>query len=498
MASVAAIAALLVVAFRLLIPEQFADPFVRHDDYLALRPEPDLYYWKTLAKGRWVTWLWTLREWPSDPILLWWIAIAVWCLGAAAVGVGMFRSDRLPVRAALAAVAVALMPQAADISTWYAATLPAALTVTTMALVACLAGPRIIYGAMLALVPVAVMAHSSYPLLVLLVAALAGDWRTRPRAWVELPLVFCASLALGILLMLVLNGTVHGHFGIKAASWIEESTTSPSAGLAERLSFTAIWLVRSLALMANGQPALGLLLSALALLGLALALWRAPRRALPVMSAAIVAFGIGAAPALLEGISTPSRATGYLWLIIVGSFALALAVLEARARQAIFVAGLIITALGAGTFWHSLYGQFLPPYQEMSRNLAARLTEASAGRPETIVIAGQIHGLPETEPLQFSIGLSFRLQRLTGAEPVLCTQQTTDELRYLNTGVEVATAEEYAGWARSRDLRQTLCETWGAAVDAMPPYPASGSARQLAPGVLGLRLPDTARSDAPP
>ena len=47
-------------------PSQVIDPFVKHDDYPALLLMPELYYWKTLAEGRWINYLWLLR-WAESP-----------------------------------------------------------------------------------------------------------------------------------------------------------------------------------------------------------------------------------------------------------------------------------------------------------------------------------------------------------------------------------------------------------------------------------------------
>lgn len=493
---VAIIAAVLLAGFCGLLPAQFADPFVRHDDWPAVLPAPELYYWKTLAKGRWVTWAWTLRPWPSDPTTLWWLYMGLWCTAASAIGVGLFRDDAGPWRALVTAATVAAMPQAADISTWYAATTPALAGVCAAALVGCLAGPRTVLWAVAGLVPLTLMAHSSYPLLILMTAALASDWRAMPRAWVLLPGVFVASLAAGIAAILLLNGAVHGVFRIHAEVWVEEGRAAAD-GASGRLAFAGVWLAQALRLMGGGLPALGPALLALAGLALALALARAPRRAAPVLSASALAFGLGLAPVLVDGIAVPFRATGHLWLIATGALALAVSVLAVRVRQAVFLVALGAAALASGQLWHGLYNGFLPPYQAMSRSLAERAIAAAQGPLARVLVVGQVHGLPDTEPLQYGYGLGFRLQALTGAKAALCTPQTTDLLRGAGAD-DAALARELAGWDAHRAGEADVCASHRAALMALPGYPAEGHAAAIAPGIVGLRLPDRRRADVPP
>lgn len=497
-ARIVVIAALLLVGFRLLLPAQFADPFVRHDDWLAMRPEPDLYYWKTLAKGRWVTWIWTLRPWPVEPVTVWWLYLATWCVGAAAIGVGLFRGERWGPGALLTAAAIAAMPQTADISTWYAATFPALLAVTAMALVGALGSPGVALRALFVLVPLGLMAHSSYPLMILMAAALAVDWSTRPRAWLTLPVAFLGALALGFAVIVALNWGVHGHLGIRAHAWMEESPARDLGSLLGNLGLAAGWLLRMLALMANGNALLGLALAGLAGLALGLALRAVPGRAAVVLGASVLAFGIGLAPTVLDGIDTPARATGQLWLIVTGAVALAAGHLASLSRRVIFLGTLAVMAAGGAIFWQQLYERFLPPYQEMSRALVSELRAVDPAPRTIVVVLGQVHGLPETRVLQFSHGLVFRIEAYTGAEVVLCTAQTVDALRFLDGSDAIEDNPEYAGWAGRAERRRGPCVQWIGTLEPWPVYPAPGAIAPLAPGVLGLRLPDRARRDVPP
>ncbi len=489
---VAVLALLLGAGFWLLIGPQWADPFARHDDYLAIFPRPELYWWKTLGKGRWLTWAWTLRPWPTDPQTLFAWQMGLWCVAAAATAVGLFRDDPAPWKAGLGAVAIAAMPQTADISVWFAATLPATATVAAAALLACLAPARWVLAGMLVLVPLALMAHSSYPLLILMVAALAGDWRGVPRAWAALPAVWLVALGLGAALILGLNWAVHGEATVHAERW-----TDTSAGRGGVLSALAS-LERTAALMAGGQAPLGLILAVLGAGALALALRADPRRSMPVLMAAGLALAVGLAPVVLGGVAVPFRATGHLWLILAGAFLLALG---ARLRPALAlpsVAGLTVMTLAGGLLWYAIHARTYLPYQALTRDLAAQAAAAAegSGAPiDRIAVVGEVAALPEADPLQFSIGFAFRLELLTGAPTALCSPQAADA-EALGAGAEPALTREYDGWAEELADNTGVCSEWRDAAAALPAHPAPGSLVALAPGVVGLRLPDAPETRA--
>ncbi len=482
---VAALAALLAAGFGWLIAPQWADPFARHDDYLAIFPRPELYWWKTLAKGRWLTWAWTLRPWPTAPQTLFALQMALWCVAAAATSAGLFRDDRRPWRAALGAAALAAMPQAADISVWFAATLPATATVAATALLACLAPARWTLRALPLLVALALLAHSSYPLMVLMVAALAADWRTVPRAWALLPAAWLAGLALGVALILGLNSAVHGTAAVEAERWTEPVTGGPAAASLGSLG-------RALALMAAGQAPLGLILAAFGAAGLALAVRTEPRRATPVLAAALLALALGIAPVAAGGVAVPFRATGHLWLAVVGGLLLGLRVSARPALAVPPLAGLAVATLAGALLWHAVHARTHLAYQALTRELAGRAEAAAdgSGAPlRRIVAVGQVAALREAAPLQFSIGLAFRLEQLTGAPVALCSSQAADT-EALGKGAATGFAEEHRGWADELADNTAACVRWAELAARLPALPAAGSVAALGPGVVGLRLPD--------
>jgi hypothetical protein len=492
----AGIALALLGLFALLIPQQFADPFARHDDWPAVLAEPGLYWWKTLAKGRWLTWAWTARPWPAGPVPIWWLYMALWCASASFVAVGLFRRERWPLGAALFALAIVMMPQTADISAWFAATLPATAMLALQAGIACLGTARHALGGLAVTVPLALMSHSSYPLMLLLATALAADWRGVRHAWAVLPAVFLGSLALGVALIHALNRAVHGHFGIDTSRWLDERPAGDLAGLLANAAYAVDWLRQALWAMAVGSGAGAAALLALAGVAAALLLARGSRQAGVLLAAGALALALSLAPALLRGIETPARATGFLWLLPAGLYALALRDLERPARRAAFGAALVLAAGIGAQLWSELYGRILPPYQAMTREIAGRI--AAAGQADTVLVAGQVHGLPRAAELRFASGFPFRMRHLTGARVHLCDPQTEDLVKAVGEAADTGAAAEYAAYRARWSERRAACARHAEALARLPAWPAEGHVERIAPGVVGLRLPERRLADAPP
>lgn len=61
------------------------DPMIRYDDYPALFAEGDLFWEKTLNEGRWVNYIWHLREIVTPAWLNFAIYQAFWALFAASL-----------------------------------------------------------------------------------------------------------------------------------------------------------------------------------------------------------------------------------------------------------------------------------------------------------------------------------------------------------------------------------------------------------------------------
>ncbi len=485
-----AIAAGLLAAAWALLPGQFADPFLRHDDYPVTVGQADLYWWKTLAKGRWLTWAFALRPWPTAPATVFALYMALWCLAAAFVGVGVFRGDRWPVRAGLLAAAVAAMPQAAFISGWPGATLPAVACLAGVAGVAALGSGRAMRGALAGLTALALMAHTAAALLLLLVALGAGP---RGRTGATLA-AFGLGLALGLGAMLGLNWAVHGAPRLETASWLAERPAEDLAGLVANLRLAAEAAVAAWGRMALGTGPVALGLAALAALAAA-TLWRRDVGALAALAlGGAAALALAAAPTVLDGVVPPTRATGHLWLW--PALALALAARAAPPAQgAVFAGALAVMAAMGAVYWPAVLERAPAEYRAATRALADRI--AAEEGAERLLIAGQVHGMAEAAFLQSGTGLAFRLARLTGLETHLCAPQTQDIATDPGEGHDLDRAH-YAPWAAYYRRAAEACAPHRRALDRLPAYPASGAVGPIAPGVVGLRLPERRIADFPP
>ncbi len=488
------VALVLLAAFGVALPQQLVDPFLRHDDYPVMLGLADLYWWKTFAKGRWVTWLWALRPWPRDPQAVMLLFLAVWCVAAAAMGVGMFRHDRRPWRAGLAAAAMAAMPQMAFIAPWPAATLPALAALAAVALAAALGSARTCLWVLVLAVPLGAMAHTTSPLLMLMAVAAAGppmSGRFGPLAPVA---AFAAGLALAAPTILALNLLVHGAASVETQSWLDERPATDVTALLANLRETAAWTARTVMRMTLGAPLAAMFLIGLALLA-ALSLAATDRRTLLRLALAFgVAFGIGLAPTLLQGIDTPARATGHVWMLPVALLALALREAATRLRAVVFALALALLAAGAAPIWPAFFERMAPPYQAWTRDLAHRIARAGGAPGETLLVRGQVHGVREALLLQSSTGLGFRLQALTGLEVHLCAPQSEDRLLAVGEAPELA-RPHYAAWQAFYAAAARLCAEHEAGFAALP---RAGTVARIAPGVMGLRLPDLRIADHPP
>ena len=75
-------AALMLASFANLL-----DPMIRHDDFPALLAAPDGYYIKTLEEGRWVNYLWHLRDFTPPAWVNFTLYQVLWAVFGAALAV---------------------------------------------------------------------------------------------------------------------------------------------------------------------------------------------------------------------------------------------------------------------------------------------------------------------------------------------------------------------------------------------------------------------------
>ncbi|MGF1502461.1 MAG: hypothetical protein ACFBSD_11650 [Paracoccaceae bacterium] len=502
LAAILAIAAALLAGFWALLPDLFADPFARNDDYPALLARPELFEWRTLANGRWLNWVWMHRAWPTGIETQWLMHMGLWCLTAAALGAAIFRRDRWPLRAALAAAAIAAMPQMALMSGWFGQTIPSDAILAAVAVGLALrpaGGTGIWVGAAVA---AAVMTHTTWPMLIAVAAGLSAEPRQgedHGRAALRLAVALTAGFSIGVLTVFALNWAVWDVFGLVVADWRATETPRSLAEIVQNLDRARAWLWETLVTQAV-TPVFAALSLGFAGLAAVVVAGRAPGRFLLAATGIGWAVALGSALVVYSGTPVPFRAAGAIWLGIVGLWAVA----AARAPGPIGVLFLVLAAgatVGGAAIWRGYTAySFLPP-QAATRALAERI--AAAGPADEVLIRGQVHGLSGLENVQSAVGVEFRLEGLLDTEVRLCTQQTVDALHFgvIDPTILAGTNERangMEGWIAKARADHRRCEAASGALDRLAPWPSEGALGRIGPSRLGVRLPERRLGDEPP
>lgn len=495
--------AVLMAGALLAVPGQFADPFIRSDDFVGLFPQADFYYNKTLSEGRWLNWLWMLRPWPTDPTTVYALYVGLWALASALVGVALAPGRGQASLALLIALAFALMPQHTHISFWFNTMVPGAALLAGFAALVLYAPVRVVDLSLIVMVPLALMAHTAYPFLLLaLAAALAGPDAGRGRM-LRLLAIFVASVGLGLVAIHAINWAVHGYFGLVVPGWRESNPLTGIDSLIENIgraarSMSLAFATHSFVLPQAALGFIGLLFLAI------LSLRRdAPERAALMLLGLLVSLAIPSAHIVLSGIAWPFRSTGFVWAFAVLFVGLAIARSPSPARQVGLTLGLTLAIAGAGLYGKAHFVGQKPAYQAESRRIAERIMALPGidGARE-VLVAGQAHGLRGSGDLQFAVGLRLRLELLTGLAVRLCDSQAG------NMKFEASKPEDTAALALLRAvekphhdlnaLNRARCEAEADALAALRPDPAPWAVAMIRPGVVGLRLPERILSDNPP
>ncbi|MEM6939177.1 MAG: hypothetical protein AAF509_03505 [Pseudomonadota bacterium] len=404
-------------AFAIYLPN-LADPMLRHDDYPALIADPSGFWAKTLSEGRWVNYLWHLRELVTPA----WLNFAVYQLLWATFAATTARVALGPDAESFAALALALMilisPSAMLISLWFNTLIPGLALVALYAVLACVLRQSWLRVALVPFVVVTFMAYTTYPLLILIVALLA----TRQRSFLDLVglmALFAGSMVLALLATYAINWQVHGIFGVELADWRDAQPAADVAGYLANLpalheSFD--FILRNIGF--NFWPATVFHLALF--VGAALVLLRrVPMEALYLLAGFLVGVALVITQALKLGVLVPPRAFIFAWVIY--------AVIAVRAMQELSLSpGLagrmarnaVLLVVGSILLQTFLQMMTYRDWQQETRHLAQAIT------PETteIYIMGDASHLTSAMKagVQSGIALDFRLHMMTGIMPESC------------------------------------------------------------------------------
>jgi hypothetical protein len=407
------------VALLVIASPNLIDPMIRFDDYPALFADPAGYWHKTKDEGRWLGYLWHLRDVTTPAWLNHALYQLCWATIAASLGALTFRGhENAGWFAAVAALLVLVSPSALLISLWFNTLLPGIAIVAVYAVLAHFTSAMTLRALMPVFVILSFMSYTNYPLLILAIAAL----RTEDRSIRDLALLlafFVVSFAAAVLTVYAINYQVHGVFGVHVADWRNATPASDLAGIVENFPILAE-TVRDYVTKITFQfePAiyfhLGLLLGSTVIL-----VRRVPLEAAYLFAVMAVGVAILLLQVLKMGLFVPTRACLIIWLIyaLIVARATHLVSLDRRfvGRMARNCALLIIGSYGLQSIIH--YSAYWD-WQEDTRVLAADL-QTVEGR---VVVADDVLPLASAQKafILDTRGLAWRLKQLTGRDVAVC------------------------------------------------------------------------------
>lgn len=486
----------------LAMPSLVQDPFVRSDDYPGLLGDWHLYYWKTLAEGRWLNYLWMLRPVLFDDQTLFVLYLALWSLVWALTANGVFRQDRTPWRAIFIATALSLMPQGLMIVGWFTTLIPATFALALYAAVAAFGGRRWALWSMFLFCPLAILSYTTYPLAILAICCLAVPWPNDSQRHIGLIfLVFCGAFVASVGMMYGLNWIFHGHFGLEFPDWRGANHVQGIADIVENLGGAGTWLRTAFSVIVVKSPLFINLAYAICLFGMLVASVTARVDCRRMLFVLFMTAGVLLAQTAMTGIAVPFRAGGAIWVAQVGFFAIAMRASPNVIRQAAIAALLALVLIPITLRWYSFSEVLTKPYQTMTQEMAEDIRDAAEGQEiEVLLFGGTPLSLRHSEVLQHDVGFLFRMEVLTGAAVYLCDwDYDVNPTPKLKSGQAPpkTVAPEYLDWVKFlRDPE--YCGPHGPSLATGPLYPDPGGIRVLAPGVLGVRLSDMKRGDIPP
>lgn len=400
-----------------------ADPMIRHDDYPALFAEPEGFYGKTLFEGRWINYWWHLRGLITPPWLNYALYQALWALFAGATAWVVMRDQTATFWAAALAVLILVSPPAAEIALWFNTLIPGMAIIAAFALLACRVSDRALLGWLVVFVPLALMAYTTFPILLLAIAL----YRQERRSLANLTLVmgvFGASFIAGLMLTYTLNWFEHGIFGVQLDVWRNATPAHDLAGMLAnlpKLSESLLFLLQRAGL--NFTPTM-IALPVLFAGAVLILIRRAPREALYLLTGFATGMALITLQALKLGVHVPPRAFIFAWVF----FAIALTRaalhlsrdtgLSARlSRNLVLLVGTSFMVQGA--ILHTAFH----PWQAQTRAIADQIRNLPApvlvtGRPAQIDIA-------RAAGIQHDMAFAYRLRLLTGHSLHLCDSPDT-------------------------------------------------------------------------
>ena len=398
------------------------DPFIRHDDYPALFGEPQFFWGKTLQEGRWLNYLWHLRGIVTPAWLNFAAYQILWALLAAALAVTAMGREGHPWFIAALALFILGSAPATLISLWFSTLLPGLAIVALYAVLGCWLSQRSLRVLLPLFVIISFWAYPTYAFILLAVCLM----RTKDRSVVDLlrlMLLFIGSFAAAVLLTYTINWYVHGIFGVPLADWREATPASDLSGMLANLpdvleTFRLLLAVNSYNFLPAGYFHIGLLIVATGVI-----IKHAPKEALYLHAGLWAGVALMVLQSLKLGVVVPPRAFSFIWIYYAVIVVRATAMLSKNPN----LAGRLMrncTLLIALSYLLQTFFQYTAyhPWQTETRLFADKLRRLDPAVERPVLVYGDVTTLDSAKAvsLQSDLGLTFRIQQLTGHKVVLC------------------------------------------------------------------------------
>ena len=397
-----------------------ADPMIRHDDYPALFADAPAFWNKTLHEGRWLNYIWHLR----DAVTPAWLNFAVyqtsWALFVAALAVVFTGPKGANWFTVVLALLMMVSPSAMLISMWFNTLIPGLAIVALFAGLACRVSSRTLRLLLPGFVIVSFMAYTTYPLLLFAVCIAKTENRSL-RDLVGLILLFCASFALAVLTVYAINWQVHGVFGVPVANWREPTAANGLGDIVANLP--KLWETFQIVFHRNGfgfAPLIGFIPVMLAA-AFAVFYKYARLEGLYLIAGVSVGIALVVVQVLKLGVIVPPRAFIFAWVFAAMAMVRAVELLSQTESWAGRM-GRNAILLIVGVYFIEIfmfYGQH-NAWRADTKQLAQEISDTDG----SVFIYGDSSQIASAKKsgIQSSKALPFRLQQLTGRRAVNCIE----------------------------------------------------------------------------
>ncbi len=400
------------------------DPMIRHDDFPALLGYGDAFYHKTLHEGRWINYIWHLREIITPSWLNFAVYQICWAIFAASIAVLAAPGQRITLMSVLLAALVLLTPPATLISLWFNTLQLGIAIIAIYAVIVCKCSERTSRMLLPVFTVPALMAYTTYPLLLLALCLM----RTRNRSVRDLfwlMVLFGASFVGAILITYALNWYFHGIFGIPLAEWrqaVPAGSFSEMWGNLGAAQETFILFFGKSSFASNSVFFAHVIALVLATVVLA---QRAPLEVLYLYAGLLTGIALITLQAVKLGIVVPARALIFFWIFYAVIVVRGIQVLNDRGASAarLGVAAIVVVLFSYGAQAHKRYTLY-HEWQGQTRQSAEDL----AALPAPYYVLGRaVHSeAGMSASIQSNFALFFRITQLTGQEPLLCDSEGVD------------------------------------------------------------------------